>query len=53
MISRAEALLIIVGNPDTLSLDPNWAKLVDGCKANNVFIANVPLRRAKRWQSMA
>ncbi|KAL5288848.1 MOV10.2 family protein [Megaselia abdita] len=52
MISRAEALLIIVGNPDTLTMDPNWERLVDTCKAKGVFIANIPLSKGKKWKSI-
>lgn len=34
LLSRAQAILIIVGNPVTLQRDPNWKKLIDYCEEN-------------------
>ncbi|KAL3851912.1 hypothetical protein ACJMK2_015607 [Sinanodonta woodiana] len=37
-ITRAKALLVVVGNPDTLSQDPNWKKFIEYCHRNNSLI---------------
>lgn len=34
LMTRAKALLIIIGNPKTLSMDPQWAKVIEYCKEN-------------------
>jgi helicase MOV-10 len=39
-MTRAKCLLITIGNPDTLSLDRNWKKLVDFCEENGSRIPN-------------
>jgi helicase MOV-10 len=39
-MTRAKCLLITVGNPETLSKDSNWKKLVDFCEANKSRIPN-------------
>ncbi|PRP82146.1 RNA helicase [Planoprotostelium fungivorum] len=33
-ITRAKALLVVVGNPHLLAYDPYWKKLIDHCKEN-------------------
>lgn len=38
MISRAKALLIIIGNPFTLSEDKNWKTVVEYCRRNRAFV---------------
>jgi len=38
-ITRAQALLIIIGNPDTLFMDQNWTKFLKYCDDNNATIA--------------
>lgn len=38
MISRAQALLIIIGNPNTLSQDKNWDTVVKYCRRNKAFV---------------
>lgn len=45
-ITRAKALLIIVGNPYVLQRDPCWKSMVDFCKANQSYtgLSNFPLR---------
>lgn len=40
MITRAKSLLIIVGNPFTLSNDKNWAKMVNYCVKSKAMIHN-------------
>lgn len=37
-ITRAQALLIVIGNPDTLSLDKNWSKFIEFCDDNDAVI---------------
>lgn len=39
MISRAQALLIIIGNPFTLSEDKNWETVVNYCRKNRAFVS--------------
>ncbi|KAH8307269.1 hypothetical protein KR044_008695, partial [Drosophila immigrans] len=36
-ISRARALLIVIGNPCLLALDENWRKLIVYCAQNNAY----------------
>lgn len=36
-ISRAKALLIVVGNPNALSLDPYWKYFIEYCIRNNAY----------------
>lgn len=38
LLSRAKALLIIVGNPHTLKMDHNWQKLIRYCELNQATI---------------
>uniref|UniRef100_A0A1B0DII1 DNA2/NAM7 helicase-like C-terminal domain-containing protein n=1 Tax=Phlebotomus papatasi TaxID=29031 RepID=A0A1B0DII1_PHLPP len=35
-LTRAQALLIVVGNVDTLQTDPTWNEFIDFCKGNNL-----------------
>lgn len=35
LLTRAKALLIIIGNPNTLSKDKHWSKVIQYCKENN------------------
>lgn len=37
VLTRAQSLLIIVGEPATLYTDPNWRYLLDVCRLNNSF----------------
>jgi helicase MOV-10 len=37
-VTRAKALLIVVGNPHILKLDPCWRRLLEWCKDNNSCI---------------
>ncbi|EEC09142.1 conserved hypothetical protein, partial [Ixodes scapularis] len=37
-ISRASAMLIIVGNPDVLALDSNWKSLMEYCRAHGAYV---------------
>lgn len=39
-ITRAQGLLIVIGNPETLSLDKNWGSFVDYCMQNEAIINN-------------
>jgi helicase MOV-10 len=41
-MTRAKCLLITVGNPETLSKDSNWTKLVEFCDENG---ARIPRRQ--------
>jgi len=36
-LTRAQTLLIVIGNAETLSIDPNWREFIYYCKANNCF----------------
>lgn len=36
-VTRAKALLVIIGNPDTLSLDYHWRSLIDYCHENGGY----------------
>lgn len=42
IITRAKSLLIIVGDPCTLAVNPNWAKLIKYCGENNALIDKDP-----------
>ncbi|XP_078384845.1 putative helicase MOV-10 [Oculina patagonica] len=37
-ITRAQALLILIGNPDMLCMDVNWTRLLEYCSENNACI---------------
>lgn len=37
VLTRAQSLLIIVGDPATLYTDPNWSYLLDVCRLNDSF----------------
>jgi len=37
-LSRARAVLIIVGNPHLLSVDTNWKSIIQHCVTNNVYL---------------
>ncbi|KAK3103257.1 hypothetical protein FSP39_017883 [Pinctada imbricata] len=37
-LTRAKALLIVVGNPDTLSQDPHWKGFIDFCCQNKAYV---------------
>ena len=37
-VTRAQALLIIVGNSRILKTDPNWNSLLEFCKENDAYI---------------
>ncbi|XP_044255237.1 putative helicase mov-10-B.1 [Tribolium madens] len=39
-ITRAKALLIIVGNPNILQHDKHWRSMISYCKDNNALIGN-------------
>jgi superfamily I DNA and/or RNA helicase len=41
-ISRAKALLIVVGNPKVLMQDPYWEALIKYCEANNSCVGEQP-----------
>uniref|UniRef100_A0A336N0E0 CSON007522 protein n=1 Tax=Culicoides sonorensis TaxID=179676 RepID=A0A336N0E0_CULSO len=46
-ITRAKALLIIVGNPRTLQLDKNWYTLIKYCYDNNVIRSSMKFELRK------
>lgn len=37
MLTRAQSLLIIFGDPETLIKDPNWEYLLQVCEINKTF----------------
>lgn len=37
-ITRAKCLIIIIGDPHTLSLDANWCRVIEHCIRNKSFI---------------
>lgn len=37
-ITRAKALMIVIGNPATLYHDENWRALIDRCLVNNAYV---------------
>ena len=39
-LTRAKALLIIIGNPETLQKDENWSKFIQYCHANDAIRGN-------------
>ncbi|KAI8821341.1 putative helicase mov-10-B.1-like protein [Fimicolochytrium jonesii] len=45
-ITRAKALLIIIGNPVVLQDDPNWAALINFCRDNTAVCGDDPGPRA-------
>lgn len=40
-ITRAQALLIIIGNPKVLASDPHWAALLQSCVARGAYTGDV------------
>lgn len=38
VLTRAQSLLIVIGEPDTLYKDPNWRYLLEFCYLNKSFI---------------
>ena len=44
-ITRAIALLIIIGSPKTLNTDPNWSKLLWYCVDNNAYTGSALPKR--------
>lgn len=38
MLTRAKCLLIIIGNHETLSIDPNWKEVIQTCKENGALV---------------
>ncbi|KAF6020898.1 MOV10L1 [Bugula neritina] len=46
-VSRAQALLIVVGNPHILSQDTHWKHLIDYCVENSCYIG-VPYQQDNR-----
>ncbi|KAI8837363.1 AAA domain-containing protein [Chytridium lagenaria] len=41
-VSRAKALLVVIGNPVILEMDPYWGALVKYCRANKALIGYDP-----------
>lgn len=37
-ITRAIALLIVIGNPDILQCDPHWREFLQYCSENSAFV---------------
>ncbi|XP_055301141.1 putative helicase mov-10-B.1 isoform X2 [Sitodiplosis mosellana] len=37
VITRAKCLVVIIGDPHTLKLDPNWLRVMEFCLKNNSF----------------
>jgi hypothetical protein len=42
-VTRAKALMIIIGDPYTLQTDPNWYDLLKYCSDNNGCVTNFHL----------
>lgn len=38
-MSRAQALLIIIGDPKTLRMDENWRKVIEIFEQNNAIVS--------------
>ncbi|PFX17669.1 putative helicase MOV-10 [Stylophora pistillata] len=49
-VTRAQALLIVIGNPDMLCLDKNWKTFVNYCRAND---ATVNVERKEKVEDIA
>jgi len=49
-ITRAQALLILIGNPDMLCLDENWKRFLDYCGENR---ATVDVERKEKVEDIA
>ncbi|KAL9988658.1 hypothetical protein ACROYT_G003130 [Oculina patagonica] len=49
-ITRAQALLILIGNPDMLRLDENWRRFLEYCGTNN---ATVEVGRKEKVEDIA
>lgn len=37
-VTRAQALLIVIGNPDMLCMDENWTRLLEYCNQNKAWV---------------
>ncbi|XP_067861022.1 RNA helicase Mov10l1-like [Heptranchias perlo] len=54
VITRAKALLIVVGNPHILLKDPCWGALLEYCVVNDAYVGcNLPHELLTQWRSDA
>lgn len=42
-VTRAQALLVVVGSPKVLATDPSWSRLLWHCVDNNAYVGSLPL----------
>jgi hypothetical protein len=46
-LTRAKALMIVIGNPNTLSKDKFWRGFIEMCRNYNAYVHNIPSFKSK------
>jgi hypothetical protein len=52
-LTRAKALQIIIGNPETLRMDKYWRKFIELCEQKNAVISETPIQFEKNMRHLS